>query len=46
MENLGALEYKFTKDDESFIDDLVQKGHSSMPDYTDPAYPIEGRRPR
>ena len=40
---LAALDYKFTADDEAFIDDLVTPGHSSRPGYNDPAYPVEGR---
>lgn len=45
-EYLGALEYAFTADDEALIDRLVSPGHPSTPGYNDPAYPIEGRRPR
>jgi len=41
-----ALDYKFTKEDEAFIDDLVVTGHPAAPGYNDPAYPIEGRVPR
>lgn len=40
---LGGLSYRFTVDDETFVDLLVPPGHSSTPGYTDPAYPIEGR---
>ncbi|UZE50100.1 aldo/keto reductase [Rhodopseudomonas sp. P2A-2r] len=43
---LKALDYRFTKDDEALIDSLVASGHPSTPGYNDPAYPIEGRRPR
>ena len=39
----GALAYRFTADDEAFIDGLVVSGHPSTPGYNDPAYPIEGR---
>ena len=38
-----ALDYKFTRDDEAFVDDLVVSGHPAAPGYNDPAYPIEGR---
>jgi aryl-alcohol dehydrogenase (NADP+) len=41
-----ALDTKFTKEDEAFIDDLVVTGHPAAPGYNDPAYPIEGRLPR
>jgi aryl-alcohol dehydrogenase (NADP+) len=41
-----ALDTKFTKEDEAFIDDLVVAGHPAAPGYNDPAYPIEGRIPR
>jgi hypothetical protein len=43
---LGALAYRFTPDDEALVDRLVVTGHTSTPGYNDPAYPIEGRRPR
>jgi aryl-alcohol dehydrogenase-like predicted oxidoreductase len=40
---VGALSYKFTKEDEALIDGMVASGHPSTPGYNDPAYPIEGR---
>jgi aryl-alcohol dehydrogenase-like predicted oxidoreductase len=43
---LGALDYRFTAEDESLVDSLVVTGHPSTPGYNDPAYPIEGRVPR
>ncbi|NVN88843.1 MAG: aldo/keto reductase [Rhodopseudomonas sp.] len=43
---LLALNYRFTAADEALIDRLVASGHPSTPGYNDPAYPIEGRRPR
>ena len=46
QENLGALDYQFTAEDEALVDSLVPMGHPSTPGYTDPAYPIEGRLPR
>lgn len=42
---LGALDYRFTSEDEAFVDGLVVTGHPSTPGYNDPAYPIEGRAP-
>ena len=32
-------------EDEALIDSLVAPGHPSTPGYTDPAYPLERRRP-
>ncbi|MGJ4931863.1 aldo/keto reductase [Bradyrhizobium sp. HKCCYLS2038] len=43
---IRALDYPFAADDEALIDGLVVTGHASTPGYNDPAYPIEGRRPR
>ena len=43
---LGALDYKFTIEDEALVDRLVAPGHPSTPGYNDPAYPLEGRVPR
>ena len=40
---LGALETRFTAEDEALIAGLVAPGHASTPGYNDPAYPIEGR---
>lgn len=40
---MGGLEYRFTVEDETFVDSLVAPGHASTHRYTDPAYPIEGR---
>jgi aryl-alcohol dehydrogenase-like predicted oxidoreductase len=39
-----ALDLQITPDDERFIDGLVAPGHTSTPGYSDPGYPIEGRR--
>ena len=43
---LKALDYRFTAEDETLIDQLVVSGHPSTPGFNDPAYPIEGRRAR
>jgi aryl-alcohol dehydrogenase-like predicted oxidoreductase len=40
---IGALDYRFTSEDEALVDRLVVPGHASTPGYNDPAYPIEGR---
>ena len=42
----GALSCRLTADDEALVDRLVSPGHPSTPGYNDPAYPLEGRRPR
>lgn len=42
---LGALGRGFTAEDEALIDALVAPGHPSTPGYTDPRYPVTGRRP-
>jgi aryl-alcohol dehydrogenase-like predicted oxidoreductase len=39
-----ALNVQLGADDEKFVDNLVPPGHASTPGYTDPGYPIEGRR--
>jgi aryl-alcohol dehydrogenase-like predicted oxidoreductase len=41
-----TLDYKFTAEDEALVDRLVVTGHPSTPGFNDPAYPIEGRKPR
>jgi aryl-alcohol dehydrogenase (NADP+) len=38
-----ALDVKFTREDEAFVNDLVAAGHAAVPGYNDPQYPIEGR---
>jgi aryl-alcohol dehydrogenase-like predicted oxidoreductase len=43
---LGALDYRFSAEDEALVDSLVPAGHPSTPGYNDPAYPLEGRSPR
>ena len=42
---LGALDYKWTAEDEALANSLVAPGHPSTPGFNDPAYPIEGRFP-
>ena len=42
---LGALDVRFTPEDEALVDRLVVTGHPSTPGYNDPQYPIEGRAP-
>jgi len=46
QENLDALNYRFTVEDEALIDGLVATGHPSTPGYNDPAHPGLGRLPR
>ncbi len=43
---LGALDYRFSAEDEALLDRLVPAGHPSTPGYTDPAYPLERRARR
>jgi aryl-alcohol dehydrogenase-like predicted oxidoreductase len=45
-EYLGGTSYVFTAEDEALVDSLVTPGHPSTPGYNDPAYPLEGRKPR
>jgi aryl-alcohol dehydrogenase-like predicted oxidoreductase len=42
---LGALEHRFTAEDEALVERLVPAGHPSTPGYSDPRYPPAGRRP-
>src|SRR3954468_6914040 len=41
---LPALELELGPDDETLVDSLVPPGHASTHGYTDPGYPVEGRR--
>ncbi|MHA6860778.1 aldo/keto reductase [Ralstonia pseudosolanacearum] len=41
-----ALNLRLGPDDEQFVDRLVPPGHASTPGYTDPGYPVEGRKAR
>lgn len=43
---IAALDAPFDADDEALVESLVAPGHASTPGYNDPAYPVEGRRPR
>ncbi|MDQ2188028.1 aldo/keto reductase [Alcaligenaceae bacterium A4P071] len=38
-----ALDYRFTEEDEAFVDSLVAPGHPSTPGFNDPGHPVEGR---
>ena len=39
----GAVDYKWTAEDEALIDAHVAPGHPSTPGYSDPSYPFFGR---
>lgn len=41
---IEALSASITTDDEALVDSLVKPGHTSTPGYTDPGYPVEGRK--
>lgn len=41
---IDALGVRLGTEDEAFINNLVTPGHPSTPGYTDPIYPVEGRR--
>jgi aryl-alcohol dehydrogenase-like predicted oxidoreductase len=41
----GALDVTLDAADEALVDSLVRPGHPSTPGFTDPAYPLIGRRP-
>ena len=43
---LGALDYKWTAEDEALANSLVTPGHPSTPGFNDPAYPDRGPLPR
>ena len=43
---LGSLRHNFTAEDEALVDSLVAPGHPSTPGYSDPQYPLTGRRPQ
>ncbi|EMN1928737.1 aldo/keto reductase [Burkholderia ambifaria] len=41
---IDALALELGPDDERFVDSLVPPGHASTHGYTDPGYPVEGRK--
>lgn len=41
---IRAVTVSWTREDEDLVDSLVAAGHASTPGYTDPAYPVEGRK--
>jgi aryl-alcohol dehydrogenase-like predicted oxidoreductase len=41
---LPAVQLQLGEGDEKLVDSLVPPGHASTPGYTDPGYPVEGRR--
>ena len=46
QEYLRAMDAPFDAADEALVDSLVAPGHASTPGYTDPVYPVTGRRAR
>ncbi len=46
QEYVQAMEAPFDAVDEALVDSLVAPGHASTPGYTDPVYPVTGRKPR
>jgi aryl-alcohol dehydrogenase-like predicted oxidoreductase len=40
-----ALDYRFTAEDEVFVNGLVTPGHASTPGFNDPGHPFFGRQP-
>ncbi|UCH73052.1 MAG: aldo/keto reductase [Rhodospirillales bacterium] len=43
---LAGLRCEFTAEDEALVDSLIAPGHPSTPGYSDPQYPLTGRRAR
>jgi aryl-alcohol dehydrogenase-like predicted oxidoreductase len=41
---ISAIGTPWSDEDEALVDSLVRPGHPSTPGYSDPAYPIHGRR--
>lgn len=41
---MQALGLELGSDDEKLVDSLVVPGHASTHGFTDPAYPVEGRK--
>lgn len=46
LDYADALDHGFTAEDDEIIDKLVAVGHPSTPGYSDPRYPIIGRKAR
>ena len=46
QEYLEVADRKLDAADEAFVDSLVKPGQPSTPGYTDPRYPVTGRRAR
>ena len=42
-DNLAALKYNFTAEDEAYFDSLVPPGQFSTPGFVDPKFPVKGR---
>lgn len=42
---LASLRHEFTAEDEALANSLIAPGHPSTPGYSDPKYPLTGRRP-
>jgi aryl-alcohol dehydrogenase-like predicted oxidoreductase len=40
----GALDYVWSREDESLVEGMVPTGHPSTPGFSDPSYPVTGRR--
>jgi hypothetical protein len=41
---VAAIGTRWSADDEALVDSLVRPGHPSTPGFSDPQYPICGRR--
>jgi len=46
LDYVAALDHGFSAEDESLVDGLVATGHPSTAGYSDPRYPIVGRKAR
>ena len=46
VDYVAALDHPFTPEDELVVDGLVAAGHPSTPGYSDPRYPVTGRKAR
>nr|WP_260431745.1 hypothetical protein [Burkholderia cepacia] len=42
--DIDTLTLELGPDDERFVDSLVPLGHASTHGYTEPGYPVEGRK--